>query len=72
MARYVRAWHAQDVPSLVAVLQEDAYTAMPPTPLRARVVDQDVNAIGSGKAGARRPSGSDAERDYPRPTAGVW
>ena len=32
VARYVRAWHAQDVPSLVAVLQEDAYTAMPPTP----------------------------------------
>ena len=183
VARYVRAWHAQVVPSLVAVLQEDAYTAMRPTRLgtraaitsaptcgscsptrgvatsahrpeppagigglrpsrgrqqlsavchqgadrprrtyrcnhrihpsgpirqirstapparccrqmtgdcpsrecgstgcrgapgprsRARVVDQDVNAIGSGKAGAREPSGSDAERDYPRPTAGVW
>src|SRR4029453_2968381 len=32
VARYVRAWHAQDVPSLVALLREDAYMAMPPTP----------------------------------------
>jgi RNA polymerase sigma-70 factor, ECF subfamily len=32
VARYVQAWHAQDVPSLVALLREDASMAMPPTP----------------------------------------
>jgi RNA polymerase sigma-70 factor, ECF subfamily len=32
VARYVQAWHAQDVPSLVALLREDATMAMPPTP----------------------------------------
>ena len=32
VARYVRAWHAQDVPSLVALLREDASMAMPPAP----------------------------------------
>src|SRR5262245_63227284 len=30
--RYVRAWHAKDVPALVALLREDGYMAMPPTP----------------------------------------
>jgi RNA polymerase sigma-70 factor (ECF subfamily) len=28
----VRAWHAKDVPALVALLRADAYMAMPPTP----------------------------------------
>jgi RNA polymerase sigma-70 factor (ECF subfamily) len=32
VARYVRAWHTHDVPKLVALLREDAYLAMPPTP----------------------------------------
>jgi RNA polymerase sigma-70 factor, ECF subfamily len=32
VARYVQAWHAQDVGSLVALLREDATMAMPPTP----------------------------------------
>jgi RNA polymerase sigma-70 factor, ECF subfamily len=32
VAKYVRAWHANDVPALVALLRADAYLAMPPTP----------------------------------------
>jgi RNA polymerase sigma-70 factor, ECF subfamily len=32
VARYVHAWHTHDVPKLVALLREDAYLAMPPTP----------------------------------------
>ncbi|HEU4423576.1 MAG TPA: sigma-70 family RNA polymerase sigma factor [Pilimelia sp.] len=32
VARYVRAWHANDVPALVALLRADAHMAMPPTP----------------------------------------
>jgi RNA polymerase sigma-70 factor, ECF subfamily len=32
VARYVRAWRMHDVPKLVALLREDAYLAMPPTP----------------------------------------
>jgi RNA polymerase sigma-70 factor (ECF subfamily) len=32
VAKYVRAWHAKDVPALVALLRADAYMAMPPTP----------------------------------------
>jgi RNA polymerase sigma-70 factor (ECF subfamily) len=32
VARYVQAWHAQDVRSLMALLREDASMAMPPTP----------------------------------------
>jgi RNA polymerase sigma-70 factor, ECF subfamily len=32
VARYIRAWHANDVPALVSLLREDAYMAMPPTP----------------------------------------
>jgi RNA polymerase sigma-70 factor, ECF subfamily len=32
VARYVQAWHAQDVRSLMALLLEDASMAMPPTP----------------------------------------
>jgi RNA polymerase sigma-70 factor (ECF subfamily) len=32
VARYVRAWHAKDVPALVALLRADAELAMPPTP----------------------------------------
>jgi RNA polymerase sigma-70 factor (ECF subfamily) len=30
--RYVRAWHAADIPALVALLRADAQLAMPPTP----------------------------------------
>jgi RNA polymerase sigma-70 factor, ECF subfamily len=30
--RYVRAWHAADIPALVALLRHDAHMAMPPTP----------------------------------------
>jgi len=30
--RYVRAWHAADIPALVALLRDDAQMAMPPTP----------------------------------------
>jgi RNA polymerase sigma-70 factor, ECF subfamily len=30
--RYVRAWHAADIPALVALLRADAQMAMPPTP----------------------------------------
>jgi RNA polymerase sigma-70 factor, ECF subfamily len=30
--RYVRAWHAADIPALVALLRTDAQLAMPPTP----------------------------------------
>jgi RNA polymerase sigma-70 factor, ECF subfamily len=32
VARYVRAWHAKDVPTLIALLRQDAHMAMPPTP----------------------------------------
>jgi RNA polymerase sigma-70 factor, ECF subfamily len=32
VARYVQAWHAHDVASLMALLREDASLAMPPTP----------------------------------------
>jgi len=32
VARYVRAWHAKDIAALVALLREDTYMAMPPTP----------------------------------------
>jgi RNA polymerase sigma-70 factor, ECF subfamily len=32
VARYVQAWHAQDVPALIALLREEATMAMPPTP----------------------------------------
>ncbi len=32
VARYVRAWHAKDVPALIDLLREDAHMAMPPTP----------------------------------------
>jgi RNA polymerase sigma-70 factor (ECF subfamily) len=32
VTRYVRAWHAKDVPALIALLREDAHMAMPPTP----------------------------------------
>lgn len=32
VARYVRAWHAKDIAGLVALLREDSYMAMPPTP----------------------------------------
>ena len=30
--RYVRAWHAADIPALVTLLRHDAQMAMPPTP----------------------------------------
>ena len=30
--RYLRAWHAADIPALVALLRTDAQLAMPPTP----------------------------------------
>jgi RNA polymerase sigma-70 factor (ECF subfamily) len=30
--RYLRAWHAADIPALVALLRTDAQMAMPPTP----------------------------------------
>jgi RNA polymerase sigma-70 factor (ECF subfamily) len=30
--RYVRAWHAADIPALIALLRDDAHMAMPPTP----------------------------------------
>jgi RNA polymerase sigma-70 factor, ECF subfamily len=30
--RYMRAWHAADIPALVALLRADAQMAMPPTP----------------------------------------
>ena len=30
--RYMRAWHAADIPALVALLRADAQLAMPPTP----------------------------------------
>jgi RNA polymerase sigma-70 factor (ECF subfamily) len=32
VARYVQAWHDHDMSSLMALLREDAYMAMPPTP----------------------------------------
>jgi RNA polymerase sigma-70 factor, ECF subfamily len=30
--RYLRAWHAADIPALIALLRDDAHMAMPPTP----------------------------------------
>jgi RNA polymerase sigma-70 factor (ECF subfamily) len=71
--RYVRAWHAEDVPTLVALLREDADMSMPPTPSwyhgRAAIGIYLENLFASSLGGGLRLLPTAANR---QPAVGVY